>query len=418
MKTMIRGCRSGLLVLVMGLFLAACDQKDAPSSQSGGAGDQVPPRAMTVMDVQRQDIALNRSYPAKLRSDDEVTLVARVTGFLEARHFEPGQQVTKGESLYSIEPELYRNAVTQREADLASARAELSRAQRDAGRFEQLLKQNSVSRQQYDQALATREVASAQVAQAQAALMSANLDLGYANVTAPVSGVISLGEVNLGNLVTPGSELAVITPLDPLEVRFQLPQSDAVALRRQRNEHPESEIHAVLDLPGQGVNLEGKLDYLGSRVSEGTSTVQGRAAFANPDGVLMPGQFVRVVLNGLKRFDVIAVPSIAVTQGLMGPQVFVLDEENVARVRNIQLGAQAGAWQLVVDGLEPNDRVVVQDPAGLNPGTPIKPQPFDGDAAALMPGKAAVEQSSGDTASAAAQGAGAAKAEVQEGAEE
>lgn len=411
MKTMIRGCRNGLLVLVLGLALAACDQKDAPSGQQGGGDRQPEPRAMTVMDVQRQDISLNRSYPARLRSDDEVTLVARVTGFLEARHFEPGQHVKKGESLYSIEPELYRNAVTQREADLASARAELARAQRDAGRFEQLLKQNSVSRQQYDQALATREVASAQVAQAQAALMSANLDLSYANVTAPVAGVISLGEVNLGNLVTPGSELAVITPLDPLEVRFQLPQNDAIALRQQRNQRPDAEIHAVLDLPGQGVNLEGALDYLGSRVSEGTSTVQGRAAFANPDSVLMPGQFVRVVLNGLKRFDVIAVPSIAVTQGLMGPQVFVLDEEDVARVRTIQLGAQAGPWQLVVEGLEPGDRVVVQDPAGLDPGTPIKPQPFDGDAAALMPGNEAAGQASGQAPQAKAQDAEAPEAQ-------
>lgn len=411
MKTMIRGCRSGLLVLVMGLALAACDQNDAPPQQQKGAGQQPQSRAMVVMDMQRQDISLSRSYPAKLRSDDEVTLVARVTGFLEARHFEPGQEVEVGEKLYSIEPELYRNAVAQREADLSSARAELSRAQRDAGRFEQLLKQNSVSRQQYDQALATREVASAQVAQAQAALRSANLDLGYANVTAPVAGVISLGAVNLGNLVTSGTELAVITPLDPLEVRFQLPQRDAVALRRQRSEHPDAEIHAVLDLPDQEVSLEGRLDYLGSRVSQGTSTVQARAAFSNPDGVLMPGQYVRVALKGLKRFDVIAVPSISVTQGLMGPQVFVLDEDDVARVRNIQLGAQAGPWQLVEDGLEPGDRIVVQDPAGLDPGTPIKPQPFDGNAAALMPGKEAAEQQGSGQASQAREAASAPEAQ-------
>lgn len=394
-------------MLVIGLALAACDQNSAPSGQQGGEAQKPQPRAMKVMDVQRQDISLKKSYPAKLRSDDEVTLVARVTGFLEERHFEPGQQVKKGESLYSIEPELYRNAVTQREADLASARAELSRAQRDAGRFEQLLKQNSVSRQQYDQALATREVATAQVAQAQAALKSANLDLSYANVTAPVAGVISLGEVNLGNLVTPGSELAVITPLDPLEVRFQLPQKDAVALRQQRKEHPDADIRAVLDLPAQGINLEGALDYLGSRVGDGTSTVQARAAFANPDSVLMPGQYVRVALDGLKRFDVIAVPSIAVTQGLMGPQVFVLDEDDVSRVRNIQLGAQAGPWQLVENGLEPGDRVVVQDPAGLDPGTPIEAQPFDGDAAALMPNDGANgQQGAGQAAAKEAASAG------------
>jgi membrane fusion protein (multidrug efflux system) len=385
MKTMIRGCRSGLLVLFMGLALAACGQDEAPSEQQGGEGEALPPRAMKVMEVQRQNISLDKSYPSKLRSDDEVTLVARVTGFLEARHFEPGQQVEKGDSLYSIEPELYESVVTQREADLASAQAELSRAQRDANRFEQLLSQNSVSRQQYDQALADRNVANARVAQAQAALESARIDLGYAEVRAPVSGVISLSEVNVGNLVSPGTELAVITPLDPLEVRFQMPQKDAFALRRQFADQPDAGIKAVLDLPGQGGRLEGQLDYLGSRVDEGTSTIQAKATFANPDATVLPGQFVRVSLAGLQRFNVIAVPEIATSQGLMGPQVFVLDEDNMARSRTVQLGELAGPWQVLLDGLAAGDRVVVEDPAGLQPGTPIDPQPFDGDADALMP---------------------------------
>lgn len=107
----------------------------------------------------RQDIPLDKSYPSLLRSDDEVTLVARVNGFLEERHFEPGQLVEQGDRLYTIEPDLYQATVNQREADLQSARAELARAQRDAQRFEQLLSQNSVSRQQYDQALADQRVA-------------------------------------------------------------------------------------------------------------------------------------------------------------------------------------------------------------------------------------------------------------------
>lgn len=385
MKTMIRGCRGSLLALFMGLALAACDQGDAPQGEQGGEGEAPPPRAMTVMEVQRQNLSLDRSYPAKLRSDDEVTLVARVTGFLEARHFVPGQQVEKGDSLYSIEPELYESVVTQREADVASARAELSRTQRDASRFEKLLSQNSVSRQQYDKALADRNVANARVAQAQAALEMAKIDLGYADVRAPVSGVISLSEVNIGNLVSSGTELAVITPMDPLEVRFQMPQKDALALRRQLAGQPDVAIQAVINQPGQGGRLEGKLDYLGSRIDDSTSTIRAKASFANPDAAVLPGQFVRVSLAGLERFDVIAVPEIATSQGLMGPQVFVLDEDNMARTRTVQLGELAGPWQLLLDGLEPGDRVVVSDPGGLQPGTPIDPQPFDGDASALMP---------------------------------
>lgn len=373
-------------MLFMGLALAACGQDEAPS-QRAGEDQAAASRKMKVMEVQRQNIPLDKSYPAKLRSDDEVVLKARVIGTLEQRHFEPGEMVEVGQLLYSIEPDVYLAAVNQREADLHSARAELTRAQRDAERFERLLSQSSVSRQQVDQARAELGVARAAVAQTEAALARARIDLDYAEVTAPVAGMISLSQVNVGNLVVndPATELATITPLDPLEVRFQMPQKDAFALRRQLADQPDARIQAVLNLPEQGERLEGRLDYLGSRVDDGTSTVQARATFANPDAKVLPGQFVRVSLVGLQRFDVIAVPEIATTQGLMGPQVFVLDEESRARARTVQLGELAGPWQLLEDGLDPGDRVVVGDPADLEPGTPIEPQPFDGDAEALMP---------------------------------
>ncbi|NAW35324.1 efflux RND transporter periplasmic adaptor subunit [Halomonas alimentaria] len=388
MKTAFRFGRAGLLVLVAGLFLAACGQDEAPAQAQQG-GQEKPPHPVEVAELSRQDVALERSYPSLLRSDDEVTLVARVTGTLEQRHFEPGEMVEEGQVLYSIEPDVYQAVVNQREADLQSARAELERAQRDATRFERLLSQNSVSRQQYDQARSELGVARAAVAQAEAALASARIDLDYAEVTAPVSGMISLSRVNVGNLVSNGTQLATITPLDPLEVRFQLPQRDAFELRRQLAGSGDiAEIRAVLQVPGldgnAGERLEGRLDFLGSRVEEGTSTVQASATFTNPEGRVLPGQFVRVGLEGLKRFEVLAVPEIAVGQGLMGPQVFVLDEDNVARARPVGLGEVAGPWQILRDGVEEGERVVVGDLAGIEPGVTIDPQPFDGEAGEIV----------------------------------
>jgi membrane fusion protein (multidrug efflux system) len=388
MKKMIHSRRASLVTLLAALALAACGQEQAEAPQQG-AEQEPPPHKVEVAEMARQDIPLDKSYPSLLRSDGEVTLVARVNGFLEERHFEPGQLVEEGDRLYTIEPDLYQATVNQREADLQSARAELSRAQRDAQRFEQLLSQNSVSRQQYDQALADQSVAQANVAQADAALTSANLDLGYSQVTAPVSGMIGLSKINVGNLVTSGTELATVTPLDPLEVRFQLPQRDAFELRRQLSEGVEaSDIRARLSIPGisgEGDSeLEGHLDFLGSSVDRGTSTVQASATFENPNATVLPGQFVRVRIEGLKRFDVMAVPEIAVTQGLMGPQVFVLDEDNKARERTIALGEVAGPWLIIKEGLEPGDRVIVGDPAGLEPGMAIDPQPFSGNAEAVV----------------------------------
>lgn len=385
MKKMFYGVRSALMVVGASALLAACGQEEQAEQAEGQQQQESPPRPAEVMEVARQDLPLDKSYASLLRSDDEVTLVARVTGYLQERHFEPGEFVEEDQLLYSIEPDVYRATVNQREADLQSARAEFSRAQRDAERFERLLNQNSVSRQDYDQARADLAVARANVAQAEAALESAQIDLGYAEVTAPVAGMISLSEINVGNLVQSGTELATITPLDPLEVRFQMPQDDAFALRRQlREEESIEDIRATLALPGRDggddQSLEGRLDYVGSRVSDSTSTVQASATFDNPDGEILPGQFVRVSIEGLKRYGVYAVPEIAVTQGLMGPQVFVLDDDDLARSRTVSLGEVAGPWQILRDGLEEGERVVVGDPTGIEPGTAIDPQPFSGDA--------------------------------------
>ncbi|WP_052384045.1 efflux RND transporter periplasmic adaptor subunit [Litchfieldella xinjiangensis] len=391
MLTTIGKGRGNLLAMaVLGLVLAGCGDggEEGGAAQQQQGQQQSPPRPAQVMEMQRQDLDLDKAYSAMLRSENEVTLVARVTGTLEERLFEPGDQVEKGESLYTIEPDVYQATVSQREADLESAQAQANRAQRDAERFERLVSQNSVSRQEYDQAQAELRVARASVAQARAALESAQIDLDYTDVTAPVAGMIGLSNVNVGNLVNAGTTLATITPLDPLEVRFQLPQRDAFALRNQRSQEGTAPIKAHLELPGregsEASRLEGKLDFLSSRVDENTSTVQASAVFENPQGVFLPGQFVRVRLEGLKRYDVLAVPEIAVTQGLMGPQVFVLDEDDTARSRTVQLGEIAGPWQLIVDGLEPGDRVVVGDPAGIEPGTPIEAQPFEGDAEQIV----------------------------------
>ncbi|MBW6392422.1 efflux RND transporter periplasmic adaptor subunit [Billgrantia antri] len=387
MKSTSRLGRAALVALAAGLLLAACGQEENTQAQQQAAPERQP-HPIEVVAIERQDIALEKSYPSLLRSDDEVTLVARITGTLEERHFEPGEQVERGQRLFSIEPDVYQAAVNQNEANLQSAQAELSRAQRDAQRFERLLNQNSVSQQQVDQARAELGVARAAVAQAEAALASSRIDLEYAEVTAPVSGAIGLAQINVGNLVSPGSVLATITPLDPLEVRFQLPQRDALELRQQLRSRSGESIRATLSVPGgsgaAARSLEGQLDFLGSRVDERTSTVQASATFPNPDSQVLPGQFARVSLEGLKRFDVLAVPEIAVSQGLMGPQVFVLDEDDTARARTVELGEVAGPWQIIRGGLEPGERVVVGDPAGIEPGTPIDPRPFEGNAQALV----------------------------------
>lgn len=369
-----------LIALV--LLLAGCSSGDDDKKEQEDQDSKFSSRKAQVMEMAKRNIDLEKSYSAKLGSDREVVVIARVSGTLEKRNFEPGDLVEEGTSLYAIEPVVYQTTVNQRKADVESAKAKQHRAQQDATRFQRLVKQNSISRQDYDQAMAELRVSKANVSQAQAALESAQVDLDYTAVNAPVSGMISLSDVNIGTVVDAGTKLAIITPMNPIEVRFQLPQQQAFDLRQQRSQQKGS-ITAILQFPDLQENdtqpLEGELDFLGSRVDQDTSTVQARAIFDNPDNRFLPGQFVRVNLQGMQRFDVMAVPVIAVTQGLMGPQVFVLDDDNKARARTVTLGESAGLRQIIADGLEPGDRVIVSDPGGLKAGDSIDVQPYSGD---------------------------------------
>jgi membrane fusion protein (multidrug efflux system) len=340
-----------------------------------------------VLEVQPRNLPVDKQYSALLRSEQQVTVTARVTGILQERHYQEGERVEKGQLLFTIEPARYEATVRQRRADLQSAEAEQYRAQRNWERFERLYEQNSVSQQQRDEALATLKVAQAMVAQAQAALDDAKIDLDYTTVTAPVSGQIGLSEVNVGALVQPPQELVTITPLRTIQARFALPPEDAAALRMQRRTPDAGEVTpiamATLTPNSETNRLRGRLNYLGASVDRDTATVQVEATFDNPKSLFLPGQFVHVRLDGLVMPNVIAVPEIAVLEGREGPLVYVIAENGEAKPINVNLGDRAGLWIVIDSGLEPGQRVVVTNVASVQPGRRIEPQPFDGDADAV-----------------------------------
>ncbi|HET8789610.1 MAG TPA: efflux RND transporter periplasmic adaptor subunit, partial [Modicisalibacter sp.] len=196
-------------------LLAGCGQEAA--QQQAGGQPEPPPLSAQVLEVQPRNLPVDKQYSALLRSEQQVTVTARVTGILEEKHYQEGERVEKGQLLFTIEPSRYEATVRQRRADLQSAEAELYRAQRNWERFERLYEQNSVSQQQRDEALATLKIAQAMVAQAEAALDDAQIDLDYTTVTAPISGQIGLSQVNVGSLVQPPQELVTITSLQTIE---------------------------------------------------------------------------------------------------------------------------------------------------------------------------------------------------------
>jgi membrane fusion protein (multidrug efflux system) len=371
-----------IIALLAGSSLASAKSQ---GNSAKGDSDQNSPTPAEVMTMVRRNVTLDKSYPAKLRSNREATVIARVKGLLEEQHFQPGQQVTKGDRLYTIEPDIYQATVNQRKANLQSARAKAAQSRRNAQRARTLEKRHSISKQKAEETISQSQVDEAAVVQAKAELESAEIDLQYTHVTAPVTGQIGLNQVNVGNVVDPGTKLVTVTPISPLEVRFQLPQADAFELRRQLQRR-HADITAVLAFPGangRNTTIKGNLEFLGSSVNQKTSTVAAQAVFNNTSHLYLPGQFVRVRLKGLKRYDVFAVPEIAVTQGLLGPQVFTLDKGNVTHSTNVKLGEEAGPWVIITDGLKSGNRVIVSDPGAIEAGMKIKPQPFNGNAAEI-----------------------------------
>lgn len=374
------------LAATLVLMGTGCSQDSSAGKNASGNGasaQKAPAAKAEVVQIGRRNIPLDKRYPAMIRSDSAVSIVARVSGRLESQHYKPGEQVRPGQLLYIIEQAPYKAELAQAQANLSSAQATYDNARRDNQRYETLFQKGAISQQSRDSARNTLATSLASVQQNKAALDSARINLDYTEVRAPTAGQAGLNQVNIGTVMTANTELTTVTPVDPLEVRFQLPQLDAFQLRQQIGQAGAPDVQAVLEFPGSSGDasstLVGKLDFLGSNVDQGTSTVEARASFSNPQHLFLPGQFVRVHLKNMVRFNAFAVPEIAIKQGLMGPQVLVLDQNNQLKGRLVKLGDTAGNWQIIEEGLASGDRVVFGDPGSLSEGMTVDPQPWKGD---------------------------------------
>lgn len=375
----------GLATTLVLMGTGCGDSTSANKNVSAQEADeqQAPAVKAEVAQVSRRNVPLDKRYPAMIRSDAAVSIVARVSGRLESQHYKAGEQVRSGQLLFVIEQAPYKAALAQAQANLSSAQATYDNARRDNQRYETLFQKGAISQQTRDSARNTLATSLAGVQQTKAALDSARINLDYTEVRAPTAGQVGLNNVNIGTVMTANTELTTVTPIDPLEVRFQLPQRDAFQLRQQIGRTGAPDVQAVLEFPGgagdAASSLVGKLDFLGSNVDQGTSTVDARASFSNPQHLFLPGQFVRVHLKNMVRFNAFAVPQVAVKQGLMGPEVLVLDQNNQLTGRPVTLGDEAGNWQIIEDGLVSGDRVVFGDPGSLSEGMTVDPQPWNGD---------------------------------------
>ena len=360
-----------LLVLLILGTLAACKEPPPPPP---------PPPEVVVQPVDVRDTPVQAEFTGEIRGGEDVEVRARVAGYLQSQHYDEGTVVRKGQLLFTIDPKPFEATVARARADVAEARARHNRAEIQVNRLKPLVADNAVSQQDLDNAVASEEASRASMAAAQAQLTSAELDLGYTRVTSPITGLAGNRQVDVGSYV--GSPqptvLTVVSSLDPVRFDFTIAEAEYLAYARairaeagkRRGSGPELE----LVLADGSVHPEkGRVTVVGRGVNAETGTLPLQATFANPGGLLRPGQFGRVRLPVSTRKNAIVIPQRAV-QELQGTyNVFVVGADSVAQVRPIKPANRVGSNWVISEGLEPADRIVVEGLQKVRPGTKVRP---------------------------------------------
>jgi membrane fusion protein (multidrug efflux system) len=320
-----------------------------------------------------------------------------VSGVIQARQFTEGSNVKKGQLLYRIDPAPYRAAVDQAKAQLANAEANLVTVKLKAQRYADLVKIKGVAQQDYDDAEAAFGQAAANVQQAKAALEAATINLGYTEIRAPIAGRTGPSAITQGALATAGqaNALTTIQTLDPIYV--DLTQSTAELLRLEHDlasgrvrKGPGRTVKLRLTLEdGSTYPQEGVLQFTDVTEDPSSGAVILRAVVPNPQGLLLPGMFVRAVVTEAQTPNAILAPQQSVTRNAQGAaSVMVIDSQNKAQSRVIEVGPAVGSSWLVTKGLQPGDRVIVEGLQRIQPGMTVRPVPAGSSPKSAPPGQA------------------------------
>lgn len=363
------------------LLLPACQKKEAAHA---GAPAAMPPAAVTVLPAATETVQITRTLPGRIDAVRVAEVRARVSGILLEKTFEEGGEVKAGDALFTIDQAPLEAVKENAYAALVRAQATQHQADTQLARYKTLVGSNAVSKQQFDDAESAVKVADAEVNAAKAALKTAELRLGYAKVTAPISGRIGRAAVTEGALVgeDEATLMATIQQLDPIYFDFTQSSADLIALRRaaqggQTKSAPEKgEARLILE-DGSEYSHGGKILFSEASVDKSTGMVTLRAEFPNPERLLLPGMFARVrVVQAIKE-NVVTVPQRAVTRqaGGMG-SVMVVDDSNHAQMKMIQTAEAVGDKWVVSSGLNAGERVIIEGLLKAKPGAQVVPEPF------------------------------------------
>ncbi|MHC5307934.1 efflux RND transporter periplasmic adaptor subunit [Bartonella sp. LJL80] len=345
--TILKKLSAGLIVGTLSLGLVACGKEEQHTP---------PPSKVSGKVIHQAEIPINYEYAARIVAYKETEVRARVGGILLHRNFVEGAEVKQGDVLFEIDPDKYEAAVASARAQVAQAQANYDQSVRDANRAEELVVQRVQSKAQRDQAFAKRDADQATLMQAQAELRTAELNLDYTKVTAPISGLTSREAVSEGSLIgtdTTSSLLTTITQLDPVYVNFSFADGEYEQIRKLMQEMQArgekiDNLKITVRL-GEGVDYpeQGTVDFTSPTIDEQTGTLGARAIVANPKHRLVPGMFVRVTVTGLKMADAITIPEASLMQTSNGQFVYTLKKPEAPAAGD---AAAAGAAPKLEEG--------------------------------------------------------------------
>ena len=342
-----------------------------------------------VMTPEQREIIEWQEFTGRFEAVEEVAIRARVTGYLDAVHFDDGQRVNKGDLLFEIDPRPFKAALARAEAELSRVQSQLKLTELEVNRGERLLTQKAISAEEVDSRRARFQEASANVAAARAAVQTAALDLQYSKISAPVSGRISSRNIDIGNLVTTDSSampLTTIVKTDPLHFVFDVSEAEYLQFARVAGGEAaltgETKVTAQIRLADENNwEREGVVDFVDNRLDQNTGTLRMRVLVENDNELLRPGIFGRLRMAITEPHQAMLIPDRAVVSDQAAKVLMVIGEEGKVTPKPVQLGTLIGNDMRVIrGGIEPTDEVIVEGLLKARPGTAVRTETYNADA--------------------------------------
>lgn len=368
--TLARRSRRSVVLLASTLALALASCSETPP--------QMPPMAVSYVVAKAENTPLFREYPGQIQAQNEVQIRPRVAGIVIGRSFVEGGFVRKGQPLFQIDPRELRAQVAGAQAQLAGARAMAARAQQDVARYGPLVKADAIARQVYDTAVASSRAADAQVRAAAASVDQAQVGLSYTVVRSPMNGQIGESLVDVGSLVSPsGPEMARVSDSDPIAVYFNPGEQELLEFQNQSASGQQTAGNSLRLMLADGSEYPhpGRVDFADRALNPQTGSLEVRAVFPNPDGLMRSGMFGRIRLQFSERINAVIVPDRAVIDQLGTRFVYVVGKDNKVAQRKVETGPHIGGTWVINSGVKAGERILVDGQQKVQPGMVVNPQP-------------------------------------------